>query len=216
MIKNIVVIAVILCSSLVGQNTIASTQTTSANDCKKWTITAVDGYANVRSTPKVRINNANVIGILVTGTGVRFNKKSLDWVGVDSPVTGWMSRSQITQMSCDASIKLLLKTGLPTITKLGVQASRNNIKSAIILIKIAPGVDGVTAEAYGIAIADWAKRNPQFLISTLKKQPSSVYQPFLDSLKIWLSEPQAKKDFEAVLNQLSSSHPMVKYWFTGK
>jgi hypothetical protein len=216
MIKNIALTALILCSSLVGQSTIASTQTTSANACKKWTITAVDGYANVRSTPKVRINNANVVGILVTGTGVRFSRKNRNWVSVDSPVAGWLSRSQITQLSCDASIRLLLKTGLPTITKLGTQASRNNTRSAITLIKIAPGVDGVVAETYGVAITDWAKQNPQFLVSTLRKQPSSVYQPFLDSLKAWLSQPQAKKDFEEVLNQLPSSHPMVKYWFAEK
>ena len=61
--------------------------------------------------------------------------------------------------------------GYPAITKFGELASQGDEAAADTLAKMAPGVDGVTAEVYSNAIALWAKEknnhlDPNLILAT--------------------------------------------------
>jgi hypothetical protein len=186
----------------------------SAYSCEKWTITSNDGYVNIRSIPKV---NMNIVGVLITGTGIEFESKNQTWVQIDSPVRGWIAKNQISKLSCNDSIKLLIKTGFPKINSLGKQAIQNDSQSAKILVKLASTVDGLTAEVYSNTVANWANQNPLFLISILKEEQSlATCQAFLNSLHFGLGKSSARGKFEKSLITLSSNSSMVKYWFSIK
>ncbi len=82
--------------------------------------------ANVRSQPNL---NANILGVLVTGTGIQTVSEQKGWIKIKSPLAGWIAKSQIKLLPCDDSIQLLIERGLPTISRLGKQAINNNLSS---------------------------------------------------------------------------------------
>lgn len=216
MLKNILVTTIILSTTLVPQETTQVTKDVVANSCKELTVTAMDGYANVRSTAEVTMKTKNIVGVLVTGTKIKPLSKDRDWVKINLPITGFISQNQITDISCDRSRALLMETGLPTITRLVKQAIKNNFQAAETLVKIANSTDGFVSEFYGFEITRWAEKNPVFLISILKKEPSSIYQPFLYLLSFELGKSQKRKDFEKVLAKLPSNNPIIQYWVSIK
>ena len=218
MLKNILITTIIILSStLVSQKTPQSTKDVLANSCQEFTVTSIDGYANVHSTSEVRKNTANIVGVLVTGTKIKITGKDRDWVKINLPITGFISRSQIANISCDDSMKLLMKTGVETIARLGNQATQNNSQAAQTLIRIANNsTDGAISEFYSFTIADWADKNPVFLISMLKKEPVYIYKPFLRLLNFETGAPHERENFEKILAKLPLNDPIAKYWFSIK
>ena len=217
MLKNVLITTILLSSTLVSQKTPQSTEDVLANSCKEFTVTAIDGYANVRSTSEVRKNTVNIVGVLVTGTKIKITGKDGNWAKINLPITGFISRSQITNISCDDAMKLLMKTGVETIARLGSQATQNNSQAAQTLIRIANnGTDGAISEFYSFTIANWADKNPVFLISMLKKEPIYIYKPFLRLLNFETGTPHERENFERTLAKLPLNDPIAKYWFSIK
>ncbi len=203
MLRIKLVTVLVSCSALV-------TQPVFANSCQKWTVTAADGYANVRSTAQVK--EENIVGTLATGTGIEPVSQDRRWLEIRSPLTGWIASSQIAQISCDDAVKLLVDKGLPTIARLGEQAAQENQQAAATVIKMAPSVDGVTAEAYAVAVATWAAQNPSFMVSILQQQSSTIRHAFLDSLDFGLGESPERQNFENFLTQLPPDNLIVRDW----
>lgn len=200
--KQIVITLTIALSTLVTQNAWA-------DSCQKLTVISPDGYANVRSLPEI---NNNIIGTLITGTGVQKKLEQQRWIKLNSPIVGWIAKSQIKILSCDDSLQLLIETGLPTISRLGQQAINNNLSSAETLVNLSIGVDGLTAEAYAITIVNWARQNPRFLITVLEKQSSAIRRAFLESLDFGLAQSKEREKFETILNQLPLDNPVFQDW----
>ncbi len=203
MLRTNLVTALVACGALV-------TQPAFANSCQKWAVTAADGYANVRSTAQVK--EENIVGTLATGTGIEPVSHHQRWLQIRSPLTGWIAGSQIAQISCDDAVKLLFDKGLPTITRLGKQAAQKNQQAAETVIKMAPSVDGVTAEAYAVAVATLAAQNPTFMVSILQQQSSTIRRAFLNSLDFGLGESPERQNFEKFLTQLPPDHLIVRDW----
>ena len=203
MLRINLVTALVSCGALVAQPAFA-------NSCQKWTVTSDDGYANVRSTAQVQ--EENIIGTLATGTGIERVSQHQRWLQIRSPLTGWIANSQIAQISCDDAVKLLFDKGLPTITRLGEQAAQENQQAAETVIKMAPSVDGVTAEAYAVAVATWAAQNPTFMVYILQQQTSTIRRAFLNSLDLGLGESPERQNFEKFLTQLPPDHLIVRDW----
>jgi hypothetical protein len=134
------------------------------------------------------------------------------WIKLNSPIVGWIAKSQVKLLPCDDSIQLLIETGLPTISRLTQQAINNNLSSAETLVNLSIGVDGLTAEAYALTIANWANQNPSFLISVLEKQSSTIRRAFLDSLYFGLGESEARENFTHIVNQLPCDNPVLQDW----
>ena len=203
MLKQIVMTLTVSLSTLITQNAWA-------DSCQKLTVISPDGYANVRSLPEI---NTNIIGALTTGTGVQTGSEQKQrWIKLNSPILGWIAKSQIKLLPCDDSIQLLIETGLPTISRLTQQAINNNLSSAETLVNLSIGVDGLTAEAYAITIANWANQNPSFLISVLEKQSSTIRRAFLGSLYFGLGESGARENFTQIVNQLPLDNPVLQDW----
>ena len=133
---------------------------TDNNNCQSLTVTASDGYVNVRSEPQVE--KGNIVGVLPSGREIEPQSQSKGWYEIDSPFAGWLAGNQVATISCDSARDILADVGHPTIEKFGKKAAQGNADTADTLAKMAPGVDGVTAEVYASAIAFWAKENPCF------------------------------------------------------
>ena len=198
-----------LFTALVSYGTLV-VQPALANSCQKWAVTATDGYTNVRSTTQVKVDN--IVGTLATGAGIEPESQHQRWVQIRSPFAGWIAGSQIAKISCDEAVKLLVETGLPTITRLAEQAAQSNSQAAETVVKMAPGVDGVTAEAYAVAVATWAAQNPTFMVSILQQQSSTIRHAFLDSLDLGLGESPERQNFEKFLTQLPPDNLIVRDW----
>lgn len=188
------------------------TKPTYADSCQKLAVISIDGYSNVRSEPN--INKDNIVGTLATGTGVQQLRQNQQWVEINVPINGWIANNQIAEISCDAATKTLIDLGLPTISTLSNRAIQGDSKAAKTIIKMALGVDGITAEAYAIEISNWAIQNPNSMISNLEQQPWEIRRSFLDSLNFGLGNEQSSERsiFEDFLNKLSQDHPIVQDW----
>ena len=202
--KTITASAIIICSFINFD--------TPAYGCQKLSVVSTDGYSNIRSQPKVE--PGNIIVSLVAGSGVNQIHQNQRWIQVDQPVKGWIAKSQVENISCNRATEILINSGLPVISTLNRQAIEGNLEAANTIIKMASGVDGITAEAYAIEISTWATANPNFLFSALEKQPKKTRQSFFDLLDFGLGDMQSskRKKFEEFLGRLPQNNPLVLQW----
>ena len=211
MLEYILINTVILTSAIVPHRISQPTGDILANSCKEFIVISADGYTNVRSTPEITKNTINIVGVLITGTKIEISTKDRDWIKINLPIPGFISKGQITSISCNKSTALLMKVGLPTVTQLGKQAAQGNYQAAKTLIKISRGTDGILSEFYGFTIADWADKNPTFLISMLKEESAYIYEPFLYLLSYEMGKSQRRKNFEKNLAKLLPGNPMINF-----
>ncbi|MBD2499628.1 hypothetical protein H6G83_03165 [Anabaena azotica FACHB-119] len=79
---------------------------------------------------------------------------------------------------------------------------------------MSPYVDGVSEEVYAGVIAEWANKNPSFLVSILNRQNPSMRQSVLSSLDFGLGATNShqRQKFENFLQRLSSDNPTLRDW----
>ncbi len=201
---------------------------TDSNSCQTLAVTATDGYVNIRSEPMVK--KGNIVGVLPSGSEIeqgssaRFPRheqvlletenQSKGWYEIASPFTGWLAGNQIATVDCDRARELLATVGHPAITKFGKQASQGDNAAADTLAKMAPGVDGVTAEIYASAIALWAKEKPCFLIEVLDRQDLTTRYRALYALDFGLGSPDsaARRQFESVIEKQEPNNLTALAW----
>ena len=174
---------------------------TDSTSCQTLAVTASDGYVNIRSEPMVK--TGNIIGVLTSGSEIETESQSKGWYEIDSPFTGWLAGSQVAKVSCDRARDILVDIGHPAIAKFGEQASQGDEAAADTLAKMAPGVDGVTAEVYASVIALWAQEKPCFLIQVLDRQDLTTRYRALYALDFGLGSPDspARQKFESAINK---------------
>ena len=104
--------------------------------------------------------------------------------------------------------------GYPAITKFGELASQGDEAAADTLAKMAPGVDGVTAEVYSNAIALWAKEKPCFLIKILDRQDITTRYRALYALDFGLGgvDSVARQQFESIVNKQDPNNLTALAW----
>jgi hypothetical protein len=183
-----------------------------SNTCQKFFVTTPDGYVNIRSSPQVK--TGNILVTLPSGSSVQISQRHKRWLKINLPLSGWLVRNQISLISCDAGHDLLMNLGLPTMSKLGKKAQREDEKTAEALVKMSPYVDGVSEEVYAGVIVEWANHNPNFLVSILNRQNPSIRQSVLASLDFGLgaTDSPERQKFEAFLQRLSSRNPTLRAW----
>ena len=155
-----------------------------AGDCKRVVVTASDGYTNVRSEPRVSSHNlvaAFPSGIVVDPSADSDKQaRSKNWTHVNSPVPGWVHKSQITTLDCDASSGVAPDAAANAIEQLARQARGGNKNSTASFLAMARGVDGSLAELYAEEIGAWAKRSPETLVAAIAGQPFDIRRAVRD------------------------------------
>ena len=191
---------------------VGSVQPAPAIDCQKFAVTAADGYANVRSTPHVKVDN--VVAALASRMSIEVIKQAKGWFQINSPVQGWIAGTQISRFPCDSAVGISSSAGLVVIDRLARQAAAGNQKSAATFLKMSRGVDGSLADAYAEAITEWAGRNASWLLSRLNAQPPAVRQAALRLLAVGFGAGQSRERqlFEAALHRSPSAQPIVREW----
>lgn len=194
---------------------------TDSNNCQNLTVIAADGYVNIRSEPMVK--EGNIVGVLPSGSQIQTQTPSRGWYEIKSPFVGWLAGSQVATVSChlsetkrvrDRARDILIEVGHPAIQEFGQKAAQGNTNAAETLAKMAPGVDGATAEVYSSAIALWAKSQPCFLIQVLDKQDITTRYRALSALDFGLgsSDSPARQRFESVINKQSANNLTALAW----
>lgn len=180
-------------------------------DCRRFAVTASDGYTNVRSGP--RVEAGNVVAALPTGTGIHVVDTdpgtSGRWRRIESPVDGWIHRSQLTGFDCDSNPDISSNAGLAAIERLAGRGRSGDEKSAGTFLAMSRGVDGSLADAYAEEIADWAAANPVALAALLRRQPSETQAAALGLLDFGFGTEasRARSRFEAVLAESPDDLP---------
>lgn len=180
--------------------------------CQGYYISAPDGYVNVRTSKEVKSDN--IKAVLPSGLAVTPNVRSGRWWFIQAPLTGWLAQTQVSYLPCDQGQQLLWEFGIPAITRLGQQAKNGQGQAANILVKMAPYVDGVVQEFYAGVLAEWARQNPQFLVSVLGRQTASLRQAIINSLDFGLgtvNHPQ-RQAFENFMRRLPQTNLVRKDW----
>lgn len=185
---------------------------TDSNTCQTLAVTASDGYVNIRSEPMVK--TGNIVGVLPSGSEIDTESQSKGWHQIESPFTGWLAGSQIATVNCDRARDILSTLGHPAITEFGERASQGDEAAADTLAKMAPGVDGVTAEVYSSAIALWAKEQPCFLIKILDRQDLTTRYRALYALDFGLgtADSVARQQFESIVNKQDANNLTALAW----
>jgi hypothetical protein len=195
-----------------GWAVVGSVQPAPTIDCQKFAVTAADGYANVRSTPHVKIDN--VVAALASGMSIEVINQTKGWSQIHSPVQGWIAGTQISRLPCDSAVGVSSSAGLVAIERLGRQAASGNQKSATTFLKMSRGVDGSLADAYAEAITEWAGRNAAWLLSRLNAQSPAVRQAALRLLAAGFGAGPSRERqlFEETLQRSPSTQPVVQEW----
>ncbi len=185
---------------------------TDSNNCQSLTVTAADGYVNIRSEPMVK--TGNIVGVLPSGSEIETESQSKGWYEIESPFNGWLAGSQVAMVNCDRARDILADVGHPAITEFGKQASQGDEVAADTLAKMAPGVDGVTGEVYASAIAFWAKEKPCFLIKVLERQDLTTRYRALYALDFGLgsADSPARQQFELVIERQDPHNLTALAW----
>jgi hypothetical protein len=183
-----------------------------AIDCQNSVVTAADGYANVRLTP--RVTGGNVVAALASGMSIEIIKQAKGWFQINSPVQGWIAGTQISRFPCDAAVGVSSRAGLAAIDRLGRQAASGDQQSAATFLRVSRGVDGSLADAYAEAITEWAGRDAAWLLSRLNAQPPAVRQAALTILALGSGAGQSRERqlFEATLQRSPSAQPIIQEW----
>ena len=183
-----------------------------AEPCQESVIISREGYATVRSAPRVRKNN--IVGTLPLGSTVEPISVRSNWVNIRSPYPGWIKQNHGSKLSCDEAFNLLLEKGLPTLSQLGEQAILGNGVAAEAFLRMSRGLGGLVAETYLKSLKDWTARNPSFLVAVLQRQPSTIRYSVLDVLNTDLGTKQSPErlKFEQFLRTLPPNHLIVQDW----
>jgi hypothetical protein len=183
-----------------------------AGDCRKFAVTAADGYANVRSTPRVKVDN--VVAALASGMSIEVVKQVKGWFQISSPVLGWIAGTQLSDFPCDAAVSAASTSGLAAIERLGKWAAAGDPKAAATFLKMSRGVDGSLAEAYAEAITEWAGRDAALLLARLSAQAPAVRQAALGILAVGfgVGPSRERQAFEATLQSSPFAQPMAQEW----
>jgi hypothetical protein len=182
------------------------------SDCRRFAVTASDGYANVRANP--RVQGDNLVGAVPSGMGVEVIGKDKGWLRIAAPVAGWIAASQVTGWPCDAAQGLSSTTGVAAIERLGRQAIAGDRAAARTLLRMSRGVDGALAEAYAQIIGDWAVRSPTGLLGRLEAESQVVQAAVLRLLDFEFGERQSgeRQAVEAAFARLPATHPLAREW----
>lgn len=185
---------------------------TDSKTCQTLAVTASDGYVNIRSEPMVK--TGNIVGVLPSGSEIETESQSKGWYEIESPFTGWLAGNQIATVNCDRARDILTEIGHPAINEFGERASEGDEAAADTLAKMAPGVDGVTAEVYSSAIALWAKEKPCFLIKVLDQQDLTTRYRALYALDFSLgsADSSARQNFESIVDKQDSNNLTALAW----
>lgn len=197
---------------LVGSISLLGISPAIADSCQKSVVVSPDGYTNVRSTPQV--NKDNIVGTLPIGLSFEQAYLQYGWVNIRAPFSGWVKDSQVSTLSCDAAIKLLIEEGLSAISRLKKEAIAGNLTSAEAFLRMAQGLDGIVFETYLSSLIDWASQNPSFLVSILQRQSSIIRHSVLDDLNTGLGTKTSAEriKFTQFINTLSANHIIVQEW----
>ena len=187
-------------------------QVARGGDCQHFAVTSADGYANVRSTP--RVESGNVVAVLPTGTPIESAGRRRGWLRMKSPLAGWIARSQVSGFPCGSAARVSSNAGLAAIDRLGGRGQAGDEPAAATFLMMSRWVDGSLAEAYAGAIADWAVRDADSLISLLERQSEAVREAALKLLDFGLGSeaPGERRRFEAVVARLPSGSAVARDW----
>lgn len=180
--------------------------------CQGYYVSAPDGYVNVRTSGQVKSDN--IKAVLPSGIAVMPKRRSGRWQSIQAPLTGWLAQTQVSYLPCERGQRLLWEVGIPAMTRLGRQAQNGHRQAAETVIKMAPYVDGVVQEVYGEVLADWAKQNPQFLVSVLSRQTALLRQSVINSLDFGLGATDSvqRQAFENFIRGLSQTNIVRQDW----
>jgi hypothetical protein len=183
-----------------------------AGNCQRFAVTAADGYANVRSTPRVKVDN--VVAALASGMSIEVVKRAKGWSQITSPVPGWIAGTQLSRIPCDSTVGVSSSAGLAAIDRLGSRAAAGDRAAAATFLKLSRGVDGSLADAYAEAITAWAGRDAALFLSRLNAQPLAVSQAALRLLAVGFGggQSQERQLFEEALQRSPSAQPIVREW----
>jgi hypothetical protein len=187
-----------------------------AKDCRKKFVANVDGYANIRSTP--RINSTNIIGTWYSGGSIKVIRQNLDWLQITAPTSGWIHTTQVGEGSCQNAQKMRDTIGHPKIKVLGKQVIAGDANAAQSLLQMSRGMDGETLEIYAATITNWVEFDPNSFISILSKQSNPVRQSVLQVLDFGLGSGSSsqRSRFELGLSTFPQTNIVVTEWRSRK
>jgi len=184
-----------------------------AGGCQAFSVSATDGYANVRMTPGVTAQNS--VAALPSGTSITVVRTDGDgWLQIESPVQGWIARTQTASRPCESAAGVSATKGLAAIARLAKEAIAGDRGSAATFLRMSRGLDGSFADAYGEAITHWAARNPTSLVARLEREPPAVRAAALESLAFgWgTGSRKERRQFEAALARRPPARPLAREW----
>jgi hypothetical protein len=183
-----------------------------ANECENLVVTSIDGYANIRSTPRVK--SANIIGTWYSGGKIKFLRKYSRWWQINAPITGWISANQVGKTSCQNARHILDTIGHPKIKALAKESTAGNTKSAQVFLSMSRGMDGETLEVYANSITSWVEYNPRFFISVLSTRSNPIRQSVIRILDFALGSEESTKRraFETALGKFPKSNIVATEW----
>jgi hypothetical protein len=205
MLQRAVVILIFLMSEADGAFALSG-------DCRRFAVTAADGYANVRAA--ARVLGENVVGVLASGMSIEPVGERKGWFRIASPVAGWIAATQVSAFPCASARGPSSRSGLAAIDRLAGKAVAGDKGSAATFLKMSRGVDGALAEAYAEAITGWAVRNPAPLLSLLEKQSQSVREAALKLLDFGLGarQPGERQQVEAAIAGRPGDKTLAQEW----
>jgi hypothetical protein len=167
-------------------------------------VTARDGYAHIRSTP--RSDRPNLVASVPVGMSVRVevpDDGDVRWLRIDSPVNGWIHRSQVTAFTGGHAPPFEIGAGSAAIQRLAREGRSGNAQAATSFMLFI--TDGEFSEVWADALLQWAIARPGSLIALLKKQKRTVRDNALWIIygELDISHP-IRKRFMAEFGQLAS------------
>ena len=188
-----------------------ASQDAQSKGCGPFWVSAPDGYANVRSSPRVRADN--ILAAVPTGASIQIISQSQGkWVHIDSPVAGWVATSQIKQGSCPSTGAY--DSGDAAIQHFARQGAAGDRRSASVFAKMSKAVDGALAETYAEEITKFAGLNPTGLLAILNAESSDVRQTALRLLSFGFGNGNSQecRNFNEALQKLPASESVLRDW----
>lgn len=180
-------------------------QRVQVNGCR--TLIDAPNFASVHSSPESSSNNR--IGNLETRQIVQVVRQRHEWLQINAPVKGWIVVQQTT-VSCipsDGSAAVAFEN----IAHLRDRAIRGDRHAADTLIRYSAKADSSIARAISRTLAQWAEKNPKFLLAVLDAQAAKARERAIILLDYSLT-PKERRPFEVAIAQRSPNAPSRQAW----